>query len=335
MKNSASIHPTIQALQKQALQKQAWQILPILTAIFLDLKYNKVSHQRIGKQGADDELNYQGLSRAGHKQLGEVIIKWQLTTVNGHQKSADLNHEAGILTSLNTLSTHQHNFTSIAPPKLAYDSLRVEILAQSLQLTLLVMPYYSKGSLAAYIRGRNHASLSAQKKHDCILQSALLIANLHSAGWLHNDIKPSNILLDGILPNQANSSGAILNVLLTDFALAQPIDDLSTAHPSGTPAYLAPERWQGRGATVQSDIYAFGIMMYEILMDERPFNIMRQSKEPFKAWALLHCQQPVAKLPPEYSCYQSIIDKALAKQVASRYPSMNEIILDLNSLESE
>ena len=331
MKNSASIPSTIQAGAKQALQTQAQQILPVLTGLFLDWHYSEIAHQRISQQTHNSEINYQGLTRGQHPQFGQVMIKWQLST-DANQNSADLIHEASILKSINSLSSNQNSLqsslTAIAPPILAYDNLRVQILAQSLPLTILVMPYYLNGSLATQLNVRNHSLLTLQRKHQFIVQSAQLIANLHNAGWLHNDIKPSNILLDGFMPNHADDSSIIPNLLLTDFALAEPISKSVGASLAGTPAYLAPERWQGQGATVQSDIYAFGVMITEILVGERPFNIDSLNDEPLREWAIQHCQQTIPTLPLEYSRYQGIVDKVLAKQVQKRYQSMKEVLRD-------
>ena len=336
MKNSASIPSTIQAGAKQALQTQAQQILPVLDTLFSDMNYSEIVHQRISQQTHNSEINsseinYQGLTRGQHPQFGQVMIKWQLST-DTNQNSADLIYEAGILKSINSLSTSKNNLKSrlpvIAPPILAYDNLRVQILAQSLPLTILVMPYYPYDSLATQLNVRNHSLLTLQRKHQFIVQSAQLIANLHNAGWLHNDIKPSNILLDGFMPNHADNSSIIPNLLLTDFALAEPISKSVGASLAGTPAYLAPERWQGQGATVQSDIYAFGVMITEILVGERLFNIDSLNDEPLREWALQHCQQTIPTLPLEYSRYQGIVDKVLAKQVHKRYQSMKEVLRD-------
>ena len=336
MKNSASIPSTIQAGAKQALQTQAQQILPVLNGLFLDWHYSEIAHQRISQQTHNSEINnseinYQGLTRGQHPQFGQVMIKWQLST-DANQNSADLIYEAGILKSINSLSTSKNNLKSrlpvIAPPILAYDNLRVQILAQSLPLTILVMHYYPYGSLATQLNVRNHSLLSLQRKHQFIVQSAQLIANLHNAGWLHNDIKPSNILLDGFMPNHADNRSIIPNLLLTDFALAEPISKSVGASLAGTPAYLAPERWQGQGATVQSDIYAFGVMITEILVGERPFNTDSLNDEPLREWAIQHCQQTTPTLPLEYSRYQGIVDKVLAKQVQKRYQSMKEVLRD-------
>ena len=340
MKNSASNQAAIQAkpkqdLAKQTLQTDAQQILPILTIAFLDLQYSKITHQRISQQGVTNALEYQGLTRAKHPQFGEVMIKWQLSA-DSSKKSADLVYEADVLRSINQLSNHQDRFSSIAPPLLATHHLQLQVLNNSQTLTIVVMPNYANGSVARYLK----QSLTAEQKQQLIIQAAKLIADLHHIGWLHNDIKPSNILLDAFVPNHAAIGGIVPNLLLTDFALAEPINNgitqinkkNSTENNAGTPAYLAPERWQGQGATLQSDIYAFGIMLYEILAGERPFKIDNPSGAPLREWTTQHCQQPIATLPLEYSRYQRIINKALAKRMEKRYQSMEEIVLDLKRL---
>ena len=340
MKNSASNQAAIQAkpkqdLAKQTLQMDAQQILPVLTIAFLDLQYNKITHQRISQQNVTNALEYQGLTRAKHPQFGEVMKKWQLST-DAHRHGSDLSYEAEVVKSINQLSNHLGRFSSIAPPLLATHHLQLQVLNNSQTLTIVVMPNYANGSVARYLK----QSLTAEQKQQLIVQAAKLIANLHHIGWLHNDIKPSNILLDTFVPNHRAIGGIVPNLLLTDFALAEPINNgitqinkkNSTENNAGTPAYLAPERWQGQGATLQSDIYAFGIMLYEILAGERPFKIDNPSGAPLREWATQHCQQPIATLPLEYSRYQRIINKALAKRMEKRYQSMEEIVLDLKRL---
>ncbi|WP_426222383.1 serine/threonine-protein kinase [Psychrobacter sp. DWR1-2-3] len=348
MKNSASNPSTEKACakhasierrsSKQALQTQAQKTLPVLTTLFSSLHYRKIAHQRVSQQSDSGEANYQGLTRSQHAQFGQVMIKWQLSADTNHD-SADLAYEADVLKSIN-ISISENSLPAIAPPILAYDNVTIQILKPSSQLIVLVTPYYPNGSLASQLNSQNHSRLADIQKHHFIVQSALLVAKLHNIGWLHNDIKPSNILLDGFMPNHADNSSITPDLLLTDFALAEAInhdvaknsDKNSTGDSAGTPAYLAPERWQGQGATLQSDIYAFGIIMYEILTGERPFNIDNPSGEPLREWAIQHCQQPVPTLPLEYSGYQSIIDKTLAKRVERRYQSMEEIVVDLERL---
>ena len=348
MKNSSSNPSTEKACakhasierrsSKQALQTQAQKMLPVLTTLFSSLHYSEIAHQRFSQQSDSGAVYYQGLTRGQHAQFGQVMIKWQLSA-DSNKKSADLAYEAEVLKSIN-ISISENSLPAIAPPILAYDNVTIQILKPSSQLIILVTPYYPNGSLASQLNSQNHSQLTDVQKHHLIKQSAHLVTNLHNTGWLHNDIKPSNILLDGFMPNHADNSSITPDLLLTDFALAEAINDdiaqnsdkNNTGDSAGTPAYLAPERWQGQGATLQSDIYAFGILLYEILTGERPFKIDNQSGEPLREWAIQHCQQPIPTLPLEYSRYQSIINKTLAKRVERRYQSMEDIVVDLERL---
>ncbi len=328
MQNSASNYLAI-----QALQKQADQLMPMLTTQFLQLGYKKVIHQRMSQQ----KSGFQGLSCAQHMRFGKVIIKWQLSADDNSSNNCDdfsnLKHELAVLKAINKAQLLQKNKSPILVQLLSDDTLNIKVMETNQQFTLLIMPNHLLGSLAQQLNNKHYPLLSDEQKQQFIIQSAHLIANLHQCGWLHNDLKPSNVLLDDFDINYASSSLENSRLLLTDFALAQPVNDKSGQQRSisaaGTPAYLAPERWHGQSATEQSDIYAFGIMAYEILMGNRPFNILKQSRNRAMDWATQHCQQLLPKLPMQHQPYQDIIDKALAKRVEKRYQSMNEITADL------
>lgn len=321
MKNSASNYPT-----KQALQTQATQLLPILTATFSDLNCKEITHQRISHQ----DTSFQGLTKAQHSQFGQVLIKWEIST-NIYYGLTNLGHEIKVLKALNGSQTKVQDSITIAPQLLTDKSLIIKILNKNYQLTLLVMPYYPLGALSRQLNASNHQLLTCQQKLHYIIQAAQLIADLHQQGWLHNDIKPSNFLIGSSLTSSNLDSTP--NLLLTDFDLAQRIDNFKNdSNPTGTPAYLAPERWQGQAPTQQSDIYAFGIMVYEILTGDRPFKVEKQSSELSTDWAIQHCQQPIAELPNQCRDYHAIFDKALAKRMVNRYQNISDVISDLKLL---
>lgn len=315
----------------QALRRQSAQILPRLTAAFTQFGYYEACHQRISHQGNVSTTGYQGLTRAQHSKYGSVMIKWELSRDSNYAAS-HLSHEINVLNSLHASRHPQHNPAIVAPLVLAYNHSRLQILNQNYQLTVLAMPYYTNGSLVNQLNIETCQPLAPEKKQQLIIQAAHLLDNLHKNGWLHNDIKPSNILLDNFLSNRADNGNTTPCLLFTDFALAERIENKSTSINAGTPAYLAPERWLGQGATQQSDIYAFGIMMYEILSGTRPFRIELDSNEPLKDWAIQHCQKPTPILPIEFQHYQPIINKVLAKRREKRYQNMAEVLEELERL---
>ena len=123
----------------------------------------------------------------------------------------------------------------------------------------LSMEYVDGEDLGSLLRriGR----LPADKAVEIARRLCAGLAAAHEKGVLHRDLKPGNVMLDG--------RG---QVLLTDFGLAGLADQIEGAEVrSGTPAYMAPEQLAGKEVTVKSDIYALGLVLYEIFTGKRPF----------------------------------------------------------------
>jgi eukaryotic-like serine/threonine-protein kinase len=89
------------------------------------------------------------------------------------------------------------------------------------------------------------------------------LSAIHTKGIVHRDLKPANVML-------SRDSGASIRVVIMDFGIAVSADVFSSA-ACGTPAYVAPELWRGKPATVQSDIYALGVMLHEMSCGRKPF----------------------------------------------------------------
>ncbi|HEX6178222.1 MAG TPA: serine/threonine-protein kinase, partial [Thermoanaerobaculia bacterium] len=123
----------------------------------------------------------------------------------------------------------------------------------------LSMEYVEGEDLAALLRriGR----IPEQKGIEISRQVAAGLAAAHSKGIIHRDLKPSNIMLD--------ERGL---VRVSDFGLAALAETLVESHViEGTPAYMAPEQLAGESVTHRSDIYALGLVMYEIFTGRRAF----------------------------------------------------------------
>ena len=121
------------------------------------------------------------------------------------------------------------------------------------------MEYIDGEDLASLMKRIGH--LSNEKALDIARQLVAGLSVAHERGVLHRDLKPANIMLDG--------HG---RVRITDFGLAIAVGDESQAEEiAGTPAYMAPEQLAGKGATVRSDIYSLGLILYEIYTGKKAF----------------------------------------------------------------
>lgn len=122
----------------------------------------------------------------------------------------------------------------------------------------IVMEYIDGGSLRDYIRGE----MSEEMIYRIIGQTCLALAFAHQYAIVHRDIKPENILL--------TSTGI---VKVADFGIAKELSGITVTHqgPIGTPEYMSPEQALGEEVQPASDIYAVGVVAYELLTGQVPF----------------------------------------------------------------
>ncbi|HRE48921.1 MAG TPA: serine/threonine-protein kinase [Aggregatilineales bacterium] len=129
-------------------------------------------------------------------------------------------------------------------------------------LAYLVMELLEGGSLARLLRAEGDMPL--EKASEMLQQVARALDVAHQQGIIHRDLKPDNILLD-----------SFRNAFLTDFGVAKLLTEqkmTSTGAVIGTPAYIAPELWNGSYADNRSDLYALGVIVYEMLTGRVPHN---------------------------------------------------------------
>ncbi len=136
---------------------------------------------------------------------------------------------------------------------------RVFDIGEAYGLPFLTMEYVDGEDLATLLRRIGH--LPSAKATEISRQICAGLAAAHEHGVIHRDLKPANVMIDG--------RG---KVRITDFGLAGVAGSFEAKESgAGTPAYMAPEQLAGKDASVQSDIYALGLVLYEVFTGKRAF----------------------------------------------------------------
>lgn len=155
------------------------------------------------------------------------------------------------------------------------------------------------------------------------IEIARALGAAHDRGIVHRDVKPQNVLVDHA------GSGKV-----TDFGIARVIDQKSLTAAGrvlGTTDYVSPEQAMGEPVTGQSDIYALGIVLFEMLTGDVPFHGESQV-----AVAMKHVREEppdVQTVRPEISsALAAVVDHCTAKDLKKRYPDTEELIADLEEV---
>jgi serine/threonine-protein kinase PpkA len=173
----------------------------------------------------------------------------------------------------------------------------------------LAMEYFPGGDLQQRIR----AGITSMNALKILMQMAKALDAVHGAGVVHRDLKPQNIMF------RENNRLAIL-----DFGLAREMDATSTLTQKGmvmaTPLYMSPEQCLGQPHDPRGDLYATGVILYEMLTGSHPYTGQNAS-----ALAYQHVHAAVPRLPGKLSGYQSLVDRLLAKRPEDRFQSAREL----------
>jgi serine/threonine protein kinase len=184
----------------------------------------------------------------------------------------------------------------------------------------IVMPLLAGGDLADLLSTRR---CTLEEIGRIISQVGDALDYAHSQGIVHRDVKPSNILID--------QRG---NCLLSDFGLAKLLEGNSSLTGSGymigTPSYMSPEQGMGQTLDGRSDIYALGVILYEMVTGQVPYRAETPMAVVFK-----HIQDPLpppSKIDPSIpEALERVILKSLAKKPEDRFATPGDMVKALRA----
>ena len=188
--------------------------------------------------------------------------------------------------------------------------------------TYIVMSFVESGDLTDILMSQQPSLADIGR---VISQVGDALDYAHSMGVVHRDIKPSNILVD--------MRG---NCLLTDFGIAKMVEGVAseklttTGHVVGTPTYMSPEQGYGKEMDGRSDIYALGVILYEMITGRVPF----RAETPM-AVVIKHMNDPLPP-PREFNpevpeAIERVVLKALAKNPEDRYATASDMVKGLEA----
>ncbi len=192
----------------------------------------------------------------------------------------------------------------------------------------LVMEYIAGGTLKQRLEqlAQEQEGMSLNKSIQISYQVADALDYAHNRGMIHRDIKPANIMLDD------NDKA-----LLTDFGIVKMMGGQTMAYTMtgaliGTPSYMSPEQAMGEAGDKRVDIYALGVLLFQMTTGQLPYTadtplavIMKHVNEPAPEPATFNPNVPIG--------LQNIILKAMAKEPDKRYQTAGEMAQDLRAIQ--
>lgn len=185
--------------------------------------------------------------------------------------------------------------------------------------TFIVMEYVKGKSLKEKI---DAGKVDITEALDIAIQISQGLAKAHEKGITHRDIKPSNIVV---------SDDGVAKIL--DFGLAKIAEGTIVTKKGttlGTAAYMSPEQARGESVDHRTDIWSLGVIIYEMLTGQRPF---KGEYEQAVIYSILNTDpEPMTDMPENV---ESIVYKALNKNVSERYQKVSDLKTDLNKAKKE
>ncbi|HEX3129356.1 MAG TPA: protein kinase, partial [Thermoanaerobaculia bacterium] len=184
----------------------------------------------------------------------------------------------------------------------------------------LAMPCYDGETLRRKIE---RGPLPVTEAVDYALQTARGLAKAHRQGIVHRDVKPANLMVTG---------DGVVKIL--DFGIAKLAGEAGltrTGASVGTPAYMAPEQIQGKEVDGRTDLWALGVVLYEMLTGRRPFAGDHESM--LRLSILGDDPEPLAKARPEVPAeLDRVVRRLVARKPEERYAGAEDLVADLRPL---
>lgn len=228
---------------------------------------------------------------------GQYWVKQQLAHVNAEYERGFLN-ELKMYRRLNALESPDYSFLSNFSITRTIDSDTSSALLLSDSLNL---------QDAAALFAENPLQLEFSQVIHILRQSLDVLENLHELGFIHGDLKVEHF-------RQQSEY-----LCLIDFEQCSHVDDVKHMPNTATPRYMAPELFHAQHKSLQSDLYALGVIWLEWLRQER-----LQAKS-YQDWAFLHCQYLKIQLMPQFQILEEVLSLLLAKQKKHRCTNIYQI----------
>jgi serine/threonine protein kinase/tetratricopeptide (TPR) repeat protein len=202
---------------------------------------------------------------------------------------------------------------------------RIHDLGEIDGIKYITMPYVQGSDLATLIK--RHGKLSVERTVALARQIAGGLAAAHEAGVVHRDLKPENIMVEGDA------------ALIMDFGIARALSGTERTVAGavrGTIGYMAPEQARGEEVDQRADIYAFGLIMYDMLLGR-----VRHARSGQNAVAELmermqRAPQPARELDPNVPVdLDSIVSRCIEPDPHARYQTTGELVEALNQLDAD